>query len=316
MNKLLSICFLTLLISGCASVGLSALNATAKFESQHEVVADLAYGEQEWHKLDVHQAKQVEAESDPKPVLIFFYGGAWESGQRDEYYFAASAFVDHGYVVVVPDYVKFPTGKFPTFIEDGAKAFAWTKENIDQYGGDPDNIFIAGHSAGAHLGALLAADRKYLSAVGYEPRDIRGFAGLAGPYNFTPEREPFTLIFGPEENFPKMQIRNFVDGDEPPMILLHGTKDKTVGILNTDSLIESIEKVNGDVQGVRYEGVSHVGILLTLHPALDGDEDAAMDIDQYFRSKMTSESRDSVATAKLTSAGASFTNSPMSAQAE
>lgn len=281
--------FITLIVflSGCASVGLSALNATAKLDSGHSVSADIAYGDRDWQRLDVHRPEQGEKhDGKPLPVLIFFYGGAWETGARDEYYFAASAFVEHGYLVVIPDYVKFPTGKFPTFIEDGAKAFAWTKENIASYGGDTNNIFIAGHSAGAHLGALLAADKQYLEAQGYKPQDIRGFAGLAGPYNFTPEREPYTLIFGPEDNFPRMQIRNFVDGDEPPMILLHGTKDKTVGILNMDSLVESIEQVGGQVHSVRYDGVSHVGILLTLHPAFLGDDAAAIDIDRYFRTQL------------------------------
>ena len=290
-----------LFLSGCASLGLSALNATSRIESGHSVVKNLAYGTEQWQKLDVHIPAELDdhpesqgqvQDSAAKPVIVFLYGGGWTSGSKGKYYFAASAFTDKGYVVVVPDYVKYPTGKFPDFIYDGAKSLAWTKQNIAQHGGDPNKVFVVGHSAGAHLGALLMADERYLQASQLQPRDVLAFAGMAGPYNFTPERKPYTKIFGPKENFAKMKVLNFIDGKEPPMILLHGTDDKTVGILNKDSLVEKIQQSGGEYSNVSYDGVSHVGILLSLHPTYVGGTNAANDIDAFFKLQLAKLSND------------------------
>lgn len=284
---------LPLIASGCSSVGLSALNATSRIESGHQVIKDLSYGEAAWQTLDVHLANPqdssdtaVQASDAGRPVVVFLYGGGWTSGKKDQYYFAASAFTDQGYVVVLPDYVKYPEGKFPTFVHDSAKAIAWTKKNISQHGGNPEQIFIVGHSAGAHIGALLVSDEQYLKADGLAPCNITAFAGMAGPYNFTPEEKPYTKIFGPEENYPKMKVMNFIEGDEPPMILLHGTDDATVGILNKDSLVEKIEQAGGEYANISYPGGSHVGILLSLHPTYIGKANAAIDINRFFQTQL------------------------------
>lgn len=283
--------FASVLLSGCSSIGLSALNASSRLESGHAVVENLIYGEEKWHVLDVHIPKKLNNKSlasfiQTKPVVLFLYGGGWTSGNKSQYYFAASAFTDLGYLVVVPDYVKYPKGKFPEFVYDSAKALAWTKQSISQYGGDPNKLFIVGHSAGAHIGALLMADERYLNASDLRPSDVLAFAGMAGPYNFTPERSPYTKIFGPEENYSQMKVMNFIQGDEPPMMMLHGTDDKTVGILNKDTLIEKIEQFGGEYADVTYPGVSHVGILLSLHPNFVRGANPAIDINGFFRSQL------------------------------
>ena len=286
MNKIIILLLLTPLISSCSSLGLSALNATSKLESNHQVIENLAYGNQEWQTLDIHTSEQNSSNTAPeaiKPVIIFLYGGGWTSGQKNQYYFAASAFTDKGYIVVLPDYVKYPEGRFPKFVHDSAKATAWVKHNIGKYGGNADQLYVVGHSAGAHIGALLVADEQYLLQEGLQTKDISAFAGLAGPYNFTPEEKPYTEIFGPKDQFPNMKIMNFIDGSEPPMLLLHGTKDKTVGILNKDSLIETIKNKGGLYGDITYTGESHIGILLNLHPYFDGKNNPANDIDQFFK---------------------------------
>ena len=124
---------------------------------------DIAYGEQPWQMLDVFTPEKNHATK--KPVLVFFYGGGWHDGNKEKYRFIANTFTDLGYVVVIPDYVKYPTGRFPEFIFDGAKALGWVKNNVGKYGGDTQKIVLAGHSAGAHLGALLSTDQRYLDTV-------------------------------------------------------------------------------------------------------------------------------------------------------
>ena len=271
-----------MLLSGCSSTGLFLLNSTLKLKSNNNVAKNVSFGDQEWQTLDVY-SPSTEPSKDKKPVLIFFYGGSWDSGNKEMYYFVADAFVRRGYVVVIPDYIKYPEARFPMFVEDGAAAIAWTKTNITQHGGDPNNVFVAGHSAGAHLGGMLATDSQYLEKHGLTPLDIKGFSGLAGPYNFTPTRASLIEVFGPEENYPKMQAMHFVDGDEPPMLLLHGGKDETVGVMNQEILLEKLNAVGNQSKGILYPNLDHISILMSITPWLQGDSTTVEDMDMFFK---------------------------------
>src|SRR5262249_25592652 len=153
------------------------------------------------------------------------------------YRFAGDAFARHGYIAVIPDYRKYPRVRFPAFVEDSAKALAWVYSHIADYGGDRDRIFVAGHSAGAHICAPLTADPHYLAHEGQDRSTvIRGFAGLAGPYAFTPSEPDLEDMFGPPERYPAMQVTTFIDGTQPPMLLLYGGSDTTVRRYNLDRL--------------------------------------------------------------------------------
>ena len=275
----------SILLSGCSSTGLFLLNSTLKLHSEHTVEKNIAFGNAEWQRLDVHMPSANSEQS--KPVLIFFYGGSWDSGNKEMYYFAADAFARLGYVVVIPDYVKYPQARFPMFIEDGAAAVAWTKKNIASYGGNPENIFIAGHSAGAHLGGMLLTDERYLKKFDLSPLDVRGFSGLAGPYNFTPTRPNLLIVFGPEENYPNMQTMNFVNGNEPPMLLLHGAEDDTVGVKNQEVLLEKLIAVGNKSTAVLYPDLTHISILMSLTPALKNGSTTLADMDSFFKSLMS-----------------------------
>lgn len=273
-----------LLLSACSSTQLFLLNSALKIKSDHTSVKDISYGSDNGQTLDVYTPSA--NSSSIKPVLIFFYGGSWDSGHKEMYFFTADAFASLGYVVVIPDYVKHPKARFPAFMQDGAAAVAWVKENIEQYGGDPDKVFIAGHSAGAHLGALLMTDESYLQQHSMDPLDIKGFAGLAGPYNFTPTRESLKIVFGPEENYPNMQTKNFVNGNEPPMLLLHGEEDTTVGVFNQEILVKALNQVGNRSNGILYPKLTHISILMSLTPLLRKDSTTIDDMDQFFKSQL------------------------------
>jgi acetyl esterase/lipase len=116
-----------------------------------------------------------------KPVLVFFYGGGWAMGRRQDYGFVAKAYAARGFIVVIPDYRKVPAVHFPTYIEDGAAAVRWVHDNIARFGGDPDHIALGGHSAGGYIAVMLGLDHRYLTAVGVDPRILRAIIGLAGP---------------------------------------------------------------------------------------------------------------------------------------
>lgn len=201
----------------------------------------------------------------PRPVILFLYGGGWHSGCKDDYGFAGRAFANKGYVTVLPDYRLYPDVKFPGFLEDSAKALSWTRDNIAQYGGDPDRIFIAGQSAGAYNAAMLALDRQWLGREGKSPDFIKGVAVLAGPFDFLPfKTEASRQSFGDYHKPEMTQPLSFVRADAPPMFLATGLDDTTVKPRNSKVLLDKILEAGGDAQYREYSGMGHAGIMMAV----------------------------------------------------
>ena len=248
------------LTAACSPI--RTLNALVP-EDGYRLDSDIAYGALERQRLDVYRPR---AMGDvPLPVVVFFYGGGWEGGQRADYKFVAEALTSKGMIVVIPDYRVYPDAVFPTFIEDAARAVHWTKTHVTTFGGDPDHLFLAGHSAGAHIAAMLALDTHYLGAEDLSPSALRGVIGLSGPYDFLPlKSKRLQQIFGPEAEWPKSQPINFVHGDNPPMLLLTGEDDGTVWPRNTYRLAKKIEASHGEVEVGSYPGWGHADTVAKL----------------------------------------------------
>ena len=255
---------------GALTAACSPLKAVNLFvpEESYERSEGLSYGPEARHKLDVYQP----AEPDPSgTVVVFIYGGAWRNGARQNYVFAGESFAARGYVTVVPDYRLYPEVGFPAFVEDAAQAVAWVRRRIAAYGGNPDRIILAGHSAGAHTVALLGLDRRYLDEVGVPQTAIRGVIGLAGPYSFDPTtyrstREVFANVAEPADARPV----SFVRGDAPPMLLLHGLDDGTVLPKNSEALTASLHSVGAEARYIPLDKVGHAGVLLALSNPFEG----------------------------------------------
>lgn len=263
---------------------LYVLNSAVKTLNPRVVEADIEYGELPWQKLDVYPALE---KGGPSPVLIFVHGGGWYHGRKDQYFFAADAFLRRGYTVVLPDYIKHPApqARFPAHIVDGVKTIAWVVRNIERYGGDPGQIFLAGHSAGAHTVALLATDASFLRSEGLSGQVIRGVAVLAGPYRFVPDTPAAVAVFGPESNYPEMDPIRYVDGDEPPTLVLHSDADKSIASRHPRELAHALRAVDGDVDTRIYEHMSHADMVTHLHPWFAGDNSLAAEIDDFFKSR-------------------------------
>lgn len=258
---------LLILTAGCSPI--KTLNALVP-DDGYQLASGLAYGDQPRQKLDVYRPS-VGADS-AAPVVVFFYGGGWEAGRRQDYKFVAEALISRGMVVVIPDYRVYPEVVFPEFIHDAAKAVGWAKTHAAEYGGDPDRLFLAGHSAGAHIAAMLALDAHYLAAENLKPSDLQGMIGLAGPYDFLPlTSRRLQQIFGPEAQWPQSQPINYVQGGNPPMLLLVGEDDGTVWPRNSYRLAQKIRAADGKVEVVRYPGWGHVDIVAKLAKPLRGD---------------------------------------------
>ena len=219
--------------------------------------------------LDVWRPAEQSAKQ--RPVIVFFHGGGWVKGDRDAYAFVGRAFASRGYTVVIPDYRKVPDVRFPAFIEDGAEAVRWTRDNIAQFGGDPDRIALAGHSAGAHPAVTLALDPRWLTAAGVEPGAIKAAIGLSGPYDFYPfdkKRSIDAMSQWPEPR--DTQPIAFARADAPPMLLVTSSKDTVVRPYNTENLTAKLRELGAPVESENYEGLSHEEVVMALSKAFRG----------------------------------------------
>ena len=246
-------------LSACSP--LTILNATIN-EDGFTVRSGIRFGPDVRHALDVYVPKQ---RTGPMSIVVFFYGGSWRGGERANYLFVADALVSRGYVAIVPDYRLFPDVRFPAFVEDGAKAVRWVLDNVADFGGDPDRLYLMGHSSGAHLAAMLTPEESYLAAEGVPGNSIRGTIALAGPYAFYPSRTANVApIFAhlADQNTARPIV--FVDGDEAPMLLLHGADDDIVFVFNTVDLSKAVRDAGGSARHIIYPDVGHFGILLAL----------------------------------------------------
>jgi acetyl esterase/lipase len=243
-------------LSACSPV--TALNALAPKAGIFET-RDIRYAPGSRHELDIY-APQGETAA---PVVVFIHGGGWTDGNKSEYRFVAAALAARGFLTVVPDYRLFPQVRFPAFLQDNAAAVAWTKTNIARYGGDPNRIFLMGHSAGAYNVAMLTLDKQWLGAVGLDPdRDIAGAVGLAGPYDFLPLHDPdLDALFSPAVDLRLSQPITFARGNAPPLLLATGTADTTVLPNNTRHLAAAIRNDGGVVEERIYPGVNQVRII-------------------------------------------------------
>ncbi len=277
MLKLLVLAVIAfLLLGGAARLvvagGARSLNAADRLlggtRSAELVAQGIAFGTDARQRLDIW-APSDRTGSDALPVVVFFYGGGWHSGERGDYGFAGRALAEAGFIVVIPDYRLTPAARWPAFVEDSAAAIAWTHRHIAAHGGDADRIALAGHSAGAYNAVMTALDRQWLAAHGLDPSVLRGVAALAGPFDFLPlERggsadKAMGKVRPPERTQP---IR-FARGDAPPLWLATGSDDGTVKPRNSMKLAAAITAAGGAAEMVTYPGMGHSGIIMALaHP--------------------------------------------------
>jgi dipeptidyl aminopeptidase/acylaminoacyl peptidase len=254
------IVFLLLGLAACADSKLALVNFPAHFDGA-EVKHDIAYGATPEQKLDIYIPTHDPAQK--LDVVVFIHGGRWTNGDKSDYKFLGTTLADRGYITVITDFRQYPQVKFPVFVQDNARALVWVSNHIAAYGGDPSRIHLTGHSSGAHIAALLTADKSYLRREGRGPI-IYDFIGLAGPYAFTPDEPDLQDMFGPPKNYPAMQAPTFITGKQPPMLLLYGDADTDVKIYNLQKLRDKILSKHGCVKTIIYPGIDHIDLISAL----------------------------------------------------
>jgi acetyl esterase/lipase len=247
-------------LGGCTALQLSVANAPARFADIKRTV-DIGYGEKPRQRLDVFQPA---AAAGAAPVIIFWYGGGFTSGNRSQYRFACTALAQQGFICVLPDYRLYPEVRFPEFMDDAALAAAWVQQHIGSYGGDANNLILMGHSAGAYMASLLVADEKYLARVQADPGNITGLIGLSGPYDLVPDTPVLNRIFAPPLTTADWQPYKKQRRAAPPTLLIHGADDARVRARVSEVYAARLRELGSDVTLKIYEHCDHACPLAAL----------------------------------------------------
>jgi acetyl esterase/lipase len=221
-------------------------------------IRDIAYAPGPRHTLDIYLPPR----ADPSPpIVVFFYGGGWTSGDKAMYRFVGRVLASCGALAIVPDYRVWPDAGFRGFLQDAAAAVGFAREEAARRGGDPGKLFLMGHSAGAYIAAMLALDPQWLAGVGMDARRaLAGVVGLAGPYDFLPLRDPvLERIFAPVG--PRTQPISFAANASAPLLLASGADDRTVDPANSTRLAARVRGSGGQARVIVYPGIRHTTLL-------------------------------------------------------
>ena len=220
----------------------------------------IAYGSDPRQRLDVYRPVMA---MPGNPVVVFFYGGSWNSGERGKYRFVGRALAMRGILTVVADYRLYPQVRYPDFLHDNALAVAWTRQHAAEFGGNPRRLFLMGHSSGAYNAAMLALDPAFLKSAGMSPADLSGWIGLAGPYDFLPiDNVEVRPVFFYPDSPPQSQPINHVAAGQPPALLIAAKSDSYVNpARNTAGLAKRLREVGVPVQEHYLGRVNHMTLI-------------------------------------------------------
>ena len=231
--------------------------------------ADVSYGPDPRNRLDIYTP--IDAAADA-PVVVFFYGGSWNSGSRSDYSFVGEALASRGIVAVLADYRLYPQVHYQGFLDDSAKAVGWTHQHIHEYRGDPSRLYVMGHSAGAYNAAMLALDPKWLATVDMKPSMLSGWIGLAGPYDFLPIENPEVKpVFYFPNSPPDSQPINHVSAASPPALLIAAKDDTVVNPRrNTGGMAERLRRQGVPVRELYFSKPGHATLVAAFSRPMRG----------------------------------------------
>ncbi len=267
-------------LPGCSAAGL--FNTLAPRDAGgRRVATSVPYGAGPRRTLDVYAPS---AAGVGRPLLVFTYGGSWDTGDKGIYPFVGTTFAAAGFVTVIPDYRLVPEVRFPGFVQDCAAAVRWAVDNAGRYGASADRLVLLGHSAGAYTTMMLTLDRRWLTGAGVPPERVRAAAGLAGPYDFYPfdvasSRNAFGAWPEPEQTQPI----TFARADAPPVLLATGVGDTTVRPRNSYALAERLRALGATAEVKTYPNVDHVGLVLALSRLFRGRAPVLRDVLEFVR---------------------------------
>lgn len=246
-------------LSACSP--LKAINALVP-DDTHVFTPAVAYGADARQRLDVYQPTSAPPPGG-HPVVVFFYGGSWNKGERADYRFLGEALAARGIVAMVADYRLYPQVSYPDFLPDCAKAVAYALKEAQRYGGNPARVVVFGHSAGGYNAAMVALDARWLAGEGRSPSELAGWVGLAGPYDFLPIEAPDVKpVFHHPNTPPESQPLRHASALAPRTFIGVANKDAQVDPdRNGARLAQKLEAAGVPVTFRRYDRVNHVTII-------------------------------------------------------
>lgn len=239
------------------------------------------------HRLDIYSPPDAES----LPVVVFFYGGGWRSGDKRLFEHLGRAFAVRGIVAVTVNYRLTPAVSHPAHASDCAEAVGWVWRTIDHYGGDPRQLFLSGHSAGAHLAALISVDPTYLSASGMPTSWIRGVAMISGATDlqshsettvFT-SREQIEEAFGSTaEELKTASPITHIRTDLHPFLVIVAEKDPPGLRSQGKRFADELREAGGEVLFISVKGRDHLSIVRRFGPSDDPTANAIADFVKHY----------------------------------
>ncbi|SDT99098.1 alpha/beta hydrolase [Halopseudomonas salegens] len=272
------------LLTACSP--LAPINAFIPDDS-YQLQADQAYGTHKRQHLDVYFPA---GDLDKAPVALFFYGGSWRGGSKDNYTFVGEALAARGIIAVIADYRVYPDVTYPDFLHDSAAALAWVIEQRSDWQPQPGPLVVMGHSAGAYNAAMLALDPRWLARHGLSPTDLDAWVALAGPFEFLPILNPRVkpVFHHPETPLDSQPIEH-VGEHSPPALLMAARPDRLVDPeRNTQAMADKLSAAGVAVDTHYFDSRNHFTLLLTLaHPFQDWDPVLDITVDFIHQSGST-----------------------------
>lgn len=246
---------------------------TVQAQQKYDTKKDIAYYADSISSKDAYLASRCKLDLYyPKGAknygtIVWFHGGGITGGNKE----IPKALMEKGYAVVGVGYRLSPQVKAPAYIEDAAAAVAWTFKNIGRYGGDPNLIFVAGHSAGAYLGMMLTLDKRYLNKYRLDADKIAGLIPFSGQAitHFTVRQE--RGVKGTQPTIDELAPLYFVRADAPPMLLVTADPEmELLGRYEENAYLLRMMKLAGHTRTRLYvlEGYDHGGMAEPAFPLL------------------------------------------------
>jgi arylformamidase len=223
---------------------------------------DVPYGKDPKQRLDVYFPQK----ASNAPVLLFLHGGGFREGDRKQYGYVAEPFAKQGIITVVASYRLTPQSAHPAQSDDAKAAVAWIYRNIAKRGGNPNAIYISGHSAGAILTADIGADLSWLDQMKIPRAAVRGIVPISGPYDLVGGWKELSEYVPTQEAAASASALRHVNAPAPVAIVAYGSLEERFMGTSAD-LVKALEAKGAKASLLVLDGKDHAGTVWDLSDA-------------------------------------------------
>lgn len=236
-------------------------------------VMDIPYGDAPRQALDIYLPR--EDVPGPHPVLMFIHGGRWRAGMKEWNAFMAPVVTEWPAVMVSPSYGLSPDFRFPTQIEDILTALAWVHRNIAEHGGDPERIFISGHSAGGHLSALATVRTDLHAQFGLPANPVKACFPVSGTMNFdfdvvepgSEEEQIRKILLADDAQAPQASPIRYAAENKVPFFLSYGDRDFPRVMATGKEMVDALRAAGVRVEHMIFPDCGHFDAHLAMAEA-------------------------------------------------